>query len=77
MLWLNDVVRSGRFVKLLWEQHTAMRMACEYTSAVTRTEEWPSRSDTAVISMPAASRCDPWLWRGLSSDLLKNGILSS
>ena len=34
-------------------------------SAVTRTEEWPSRSDTVAKSTPSASKTDPWLWRSV------------
>src|ERR1700736_2497621 len=34
-------------------------------SAVTRTEEWPSRSDTVAKSTPSASRKEPWVWRSV------------
>src|SRR5260370_34223152 len=34
-------------------------------SAVTRTEAWPSRSETVTKSTPSASRHDPWVWRSV------------
>src|SRR6266436_5060071 len=34
-------------------------------SAVARTEEWPSRSETVTKSTPSASRNDPWVWRSV------------
>ncbi len=34
-------------------------------SAVTRTEEWPSRSDTVAKSKPSASKAEAWPWRSV------------